>query len=201
MQQHPEPLVVSPSVTDLFSVRLLPTPLTFLPCPLQVNTAFLKLADLFRNGHNFIRVCILRVVRSCESVLSSVVNAEAVIQRLSSVLESTHVSARALTLRTLGSMARLITRNYSFQEKLKGLLDSPHRVEVDAAIYATNSLAPICESFAVMVLPTIAKRIHALETPPAVQLAFIAVLRHMHHNNTMAHEVKAICMKVPMTNF
>ena len=68
----------------------------------EVNTAFLKLADLFRDGHNFIRMCILRVVRACDTILSSVVNIDAVVHPLASVLASTHPSARAITLRTLG---------------------------------------------------------------------------------------------------
>ena len=125
------------------------------PEPSVVNTAFLKLADLFRNGHNFIRVCILRVFRACESLLPSVINTDAVVHRFASVLDSNHASARALTLRSLGSMAILIQQHTEIHQKLNVLLTSAHRLEVEAAIYATDRLAAISSSFAELILPTL----------------------------------------------
>jgi len=170
------------------------------PEPSVVNTAFLKLADLFRHGHNFIRVCILRVFLACEACLPSVLNHESVVHRLASVLASTHTSARALALRCLGAMAPLLQFHLEFHQKLEALLLSPHRMEVDAAVYAADRLAPLSQEFAELLLPSVAARIVALETPPAVQLTMIPLLRHMHHTTALADAARETCLSVATTH-
>lgn len=78
------------------------------PFPILINSSLLKLADVFRMGNNFLRVWVLRVCQQSEKHLDKILNVDEFVRRIYSVIHSNDPVARALTLRTLGSVAGII---------------------------------------------------------------------------------------------
>lgn len=59
-------------------------------------------------GNNFLKLWILRVCQQSEKHLDKILNVEEFVRRIYSVMHSNDPVAKALTLRTLGSIARII---------------------------------------------------------------------------------------------
>ena len=78
------------------------------PFPILINSALLKLADIFRQSGNFTKLCVLRVIQQSERHLDKITNVDEFLKRISTVLHSNDPAARALTLRLLGSTAVII---------------------------------------------------------------------------------------------
>ena len=78
------------------------------PFPILINSSLLKLAEVFRTGSNFLRVWVLRVCQQSEKHLDKILNVDEFVRRIYSVIHSNDPVARALTLRTLGSVAGII---------------------------------------------------------------------------------------------
>jgi len=111
------------------------------PFPILINSAFLKLADVFRTGSNFLRLWVLRVCLQSESHLQKILNVDEFVRRIFSVIHANDPIARALTLRTLGSLSALIPERKPVHHSIRVALDSHDRVEVSAAIYAAACFA------------------------------------------------------------
>uniref|UniRef100_A0A8W4FGG9 Integrator complex subunit 7 n=1 Tax=Sus scrofa TaxID=9823 RepID=A0A8W4FGG9_PIG len=69
------------------------------PFPILINSAFLKLADVFRVGNNFLRLCVLKVTQQSEKHLEKILNVDEFVKRIFSVIHSNDPVARAITLR------------------------------------------------------------------------------------------------------
>jgi integrator complex subunit 7 len=52
------------------------------PFPILINSALLKLADVYRNGSNFLRFCILQVIEYSEKHLDKIINLEEFVRRI-----------------------------------------------------------------------------------------------------------------------
>lgn len=78
------------------------------PFPILINSSLLKLAEVFRVGTNFLRVWVLRVCQQSDKHLDKILNIDEFLRRIYSVMNSNDPVAKALTLRTLGSVARII---------------------------------------------------------------------------------------------
>ncbi|VVC87083.1 unnamed protein product [Leptidea sinapis] len=111
------------------------------PFPILINSSFLKLADVFRMGNNFLRLWVLRVCEQSEKHLDKILNVDEFLRRVYSVLHSNDPVARALTLRTLGAVAGIIPERQNVHHAIRRGLESHDNVEVDAAIYATTRFA------------------------------------------------------------
>ena len=111
------------------------------PFPILINSAFLKLADVFRTSTNFLRIWVLRVCQQSERHLDKIINVDEFVRRIFSVIHSNDPMARALTLRTLGSLSTLIPERKHVHHSIRVSLDSSDSVEVSAAIYAATCFA------------------------------------------------------------
>lgn len=119
------------------------------PFPILINSALLKLADVFRQGSNFLKLCVLSVVRQSERHLDKITNVDEFIKRIFAVIHSNDPVARALTLRTLGAVASIIPERKQAHHNIRHALDSQDNVELRAAIYAASRFAARSKSFAV----------------------------------------------------
>ncbi|KAJ8309500.1 hypothetical protein KUTeg_014374 [Tegillarca granosa] len=119
------------------------------PFPILINSAFLRLADVFRGGNNFLRWCILGVTQQSQKHLDKVLNIDEIMRRIFQVIHSNDPVARALTLRTLGSIASIIPERKNVHHTIVSGLDSHDAVEVDAAAFyrvnKKNGTDPITE--------------------------------------------------------
>lgn len=110
-------------------------------CYWFIEFYFQKLADVFRTGSNFLRLWVLRVCQQSERHLDKILNVDEFIRRIFSVIYANDPIARALTLRTLGSLGGLIPEKKKVHHSIRVALDSNDKVEVSAAICAASSFA------------------------------------------------------------
>ncbi|XP_034936157.1 integrator complex subunit 7 [Chelonus insularis] len=166
------------------------------PFPILINSALLKLADVFRLGSNFLRLWVLRVCQQSEKHLDKILNVDEFVRRIYSVMHSNDPVARALTLRTLGSAAGIIPERQQVHHSIRKSLDSHDSVEVEAAIYAARMFAAQSKLFAVSMCSKIADMIRGQATPASMKLQLIPILQYMHHDTSTASMVNDLCMEL-----
>lgn len=111
------------------------------PFPILINSSFLKLAEFFRVGSNLLRLWVLRVCQLSEMHIEKIINVDEFVKRVFMVIHSNDPIARALTLRTLGSVAGIIPEKEQVHHAIRRALDSNDTVEVEAAIDASIMFA------------------------------------------------------------
>uniref|UniRef100_A0A3Q3LV87 Integrator complex subunit 7 n=1 Tax=Labrus bergylta TaxID=56723 RepID=A0A3Q3LV87_9LABR len=156
------------------------------PFPILINSAFLKLADIFRLGNNFLRLCVLKVTQQSEKHLEKILNVDEFVKRVFSVIHSNDPVARAITLRMLGSLASIIPERKNAHHSIRQSLDSHDNVEVEAAIFAAASFSAQSKDFAAGICNKVSEMIQALDTPVELKLKLIPMLQHMHHDSSLA---------------
>lgn len=163
------------------------------PFPILINSSFLKLADVFRLGNNFLRLWVLRVCQQTEKHIDKILNIDEFVRRIYSVIHSNDPVARGLTLRTLGSVARIIPERGQVHHSIRTSLDSHNAVEVESAIYAAAQFAAQSKSFALSMCSKISNMIRGISTDVVMKLELIPILKHMHHDTTTATMVRTLC--------
>ncbi|XP_014471531.1 PREDICTED: integrator complex subunit 7 [Dinoponera quadriceps] len=166
------------------------------PFPILINSSLLKLAEVFRTGSNFLRVWVLRVCQQSEKHLDKILNVDEFVRRIYSVIHSNDPVARALTLRTLGSVAGIIPERQQVHHSIRRSLDSHDSVEVEAAIYAAQMFAAQSKLFAVSMCSKISDMIRGQVTPASMKLQLIPILQYMHHDTFTASMVNELCMEL-----
>ncbi|XP_064622387.1 integrator complex subunit 7-like [Lineus longissimus] len=175
------------------------------PFPILINSAFLKLGDVFRFGTNFLRLCILKVTQQSEKHLEKVINVDEFIRRIFSVIHSNDPIARAITLRTLGSMACIIPERKNVHHSIMSGLDSHDSVELEAAIVAAKRFAAQSKTFATTVCQKVSEIIKGIENPMEMKLKVIPIFQYMYHDAQTATLVRDLCIQslpsYPACNF
>jgi len=157
-----------------------PTLFAKYPFPILINSALLKLADIFKQCSNFTKLCVLRVVQQSERHLDKITNVDEFVKRISSVLHSNDPVARALTLRLLGSVAVLVPERKQVHHAVRNALkESSSPQEVEAAIFAAGKFAAESESFSANVCHKIAEMIGSHSTPLDMKIKLISVFQSM----------------------
>ncbi|XP_048392416.1 integrator complex subunit 7 isoform X2 [Stegostoma tigrinum] len=166
------------------------------PFPILINSAFLKLADIFRVGNNFLRMCVLKVTQQSEKHLEKILNVDEFVKRVFSVIHSNDPVARAITLRMLGSMASIIPDRKNAHHSIRQSLDSHDNIEVEAAIFAAAHFSAQSKDFAAGICNKIGEMIEGLATPVDLKLKLIPILQHMHHDATLASSTRILLQKL-----
>ncbi|XP_065340647.1 integrator complex subunit 7 [Cloeon dipterum] len=162
------------------------------PFPILINSSFLKLADVFRNGNNFMRVWVLRVCQQSERHLDKIISIDDFVRKIYGVIHCNDPIARALTLHVLGSVASIIPEREQVHHSIRNSLESHDTVEVLAAVYAASKFAAHSRTFAVSMCNKIAAMIKGLDTPAELKLRLIPVLQHMHYSTSTAAMVREL---------
>ncbi|XP_017551146.1 integrator complex subunit 7 [Pygocentrus nattereri] len=166
------------------------------PFPILINSAFLKLADIFRLGNNFLRLCVLKVTQQSEKHLEKILNVDEFVKRVFSVIHSNDPVARAITLRMLGSLASIIPERKNAHHSIRQSLDSHDNVEVEAAIFAAASFSSQSKDFAAGICNKISEMIQGLDTPVDLKLKLIPMLQYMHHDATLASRSRELLQEL-----
>ncbi|XP_067845048.1 integrator complex subunit 7 [Heptranchias perlo] len=166
------------------------------PFPILINSAFLKLADIFRVGNNFLRLCVLKVTQQSEKHLEKILNVDEFVKRIFSVIHSNDPVARAITLRMLGSMASIIPDRKNAHHSIRQSLDSHDNIEVEAAIFAAAHFSAQSKDFAAGICNKIGEMIEGLATPVDLKLKLIPILQHMHHDATLASSTRVLLQQL-----
>ncbi|XP_034829147.1 integrator complex subunit 7 isoform X1 [Maniola hyperantus] len=159
------------------------------PFPILINSSFLKLADVFRMGNNFLRLWVLRVCQQSEKHLDKILNVDEFLRRVFSVLHSNDPVARALALRTLGAVAGIIPERQNVHHAIRRGLESHDNVEVDAAIYATTRFAAHSNSFAVAMCNKLSDMVECESTGAERRAKLVRALRTVHGGAVRAQGV------------
>ncbi|XP_050563182.1 integrator complex subunit 7 [Spodoptera frugiperda] len=159
------------------------------PFPILINSSFLKLADVFRMGNNFLRLWVLRVCQQSEKHLDKILNVDEFLRRVFSVLHSNDPVARALALRTLGAVAGIIPERQNVHHAIRRGLDSHDNVEVDAAIYATTRFAEHSNAFAVAMCNKLWDMVDCESTAAERRAKLVRALRTVHGGAVRAQGV------------
>ncbi|XP_059053012.1 integrator complex subunit 7 [Achroia grisella] len=159
------------------------------PFPILINSSFLKLADVFRMGNNFLRLWVLRVCQQSEKHLDKILNVDEFLRRVFSVLHSNDPVARALALRTLGAVAGIIPERQNVHHAIRRGLDSHDNVEVDAAIYATTRFAAHSNTFAVAMCNKLSDMVECESTGAERRAKLVRALRTVHGGAVRAQGV------------
>ena len=165
------------------------------PFPILINSASLKLSEVYRNGSNFLRVLILQVMRESEKHLDKIVNIDEFVRRLFAVTFSNDPLARTITLRTLANMARIVSHRKSIHHYIRNSLDSNDEMEVLAAIEAAASFAAQSQEFAANIHPKVFTMINGLTTPLEIKTKLLLVLNNVHYNCEVADKVRHHCVE------
>ncbi|XP_060527172.1 integrator complex subunit 7 isoform X1 [Cylas formicarius] len=166
------------------------------PFPILINASLLKLADVFRMGNNFLRLCVLRVCQQSEKHLDKISNVDEFVRRIYSVIHSNDPIARAVTLRTFGAVAAIIPERQQIHHSIRGSLDSHDNVEVEAAIYAAIQFAAQSKTFAVSMCNKVSDMIQRQATTANMKLQLIPILQYMHHDTNTAAMVRTLCLNL-----
>lgn len=166
------------------------------PFPILINSAFLKLADIFRLGNNFLRLCVLKVTQQSEKHLEKILNVDEFVKRVFSVIHSNDPVARAITIRMLGSLASIIPDRKNAHHSVRQSLDSHDNVEVEAAIFAAASFSAQSKDFAAGICNKISEMIQGLDTPVDLKLKLIPMLQHMHHDASLASSSRELLQQL-----
>ncbi len=165
------------------------------PFPILINSACLKLAEVYKFGSNFLRVLILEVMRESEKHLDKIVNIDEFVRRLFTVSFSNDQLARTITLRTLANIARIVAQRKTIHHYIRNSLDSNDEMEVLAAIEASACFAAKSEEFAANIYPKIVSMINGLTTPLEIKINLLSVLHNVHYNCEIADDVRNNCIK------
>ncbi|XP_077996491.1 integrator complex subunit 7-like [Glandiceps talaboti] len=166
------------------------------PFPILINSAFLKLSEVFRLGSNFLRLCVLKVTQQSEKQLDKILNKDEFVRRIFTVIHSNDPVARAITLRVLGSIAAIIADRKNVHHSIHNSLDSHDAEELEAAIFAANRFSAESRDFAVGICNKIADMIQGLATPVEIKLKLIPIFEHMHHDAESAVKVRHLCISM-----
>lgn len=165
------------------------------PFPILINSACLKLAELFRNGSNFLRVLILKVMQQSEKHLDKILNVDELVRRFFAVTFSNDPVARALTLRVFGIISEIVSQRRNIHHCILNSLDSKDELEINAAIEASARFAAKCADFAGNIYPKILTMIANPETRLETKINLLSVLDHVPYNAGVAAEVRSQCVQ------
>ncbi|XP_025105728.1 integrator complex subunit 7-like [Pomacea canaliculata] len=163
------------------------------PFPILINSALLKIADVYRGGNNFIRLNILRVVQQSEKHLDKILNVDEFLRRIFGVIHSNDPIARAITLRMMGSIASIVPEKTLIHHSIILALDSHDAVEVEASIFAADKFSEKSKTFARTICSKMVAMLSGLATPVDLKVKLIPSLRHMHHDSDTAAQAFAVC--------
>ncbi|KAJ7540429.1 hypothetical protein O6H91_10G014600 [Diphasiastrum complanatum] len=177
------------------------------------NAILLRLGEAFKTGNNFLRCCILKVFlyelkgRKPASEYRGLFTKERLSQhvellrRVKSVMDSGDTTARALSLRVLGCLAHIGRDSIDVQRLLLEALESPHRLEVEAAYFAIGCFCDLSTSFATLALEKILEISNAIRTTPPLRVGAIRLLGKMGISPFLSHKAheagKHLMLRLP----
>lgn len=160
------------------------------PFPILINSAALKLSEVYRTGSNYLRIFVLQVMRESEKHLDKILNIDDFVRNLFAVSYSNDPYARAITLRTLGHIARIVSGHKNITHFIRNSLDSNDELEVSAAIEASVRFAVVSKEFAENIYPKVISMIDTLATSMKTRTQLLEVVNNSHHNFTIAEDAR-----------
>ncbi|KAI9207513.1 uncharacterized protein BJ171DRAFT_492938 [Polychytrium aggregatum] len=169
---------------------------TQFPIPVLIDLGYLKLAELWKIGNNFIRQEILKTIKKCTLSHSKIKSIDRFSRRICVVLTSNDPIAKALTLRFLGHMCAAVHTQIEVCHSIQEALNSEVPEEFEAAAFAADRLCPFSPAFARTICIRISRLVHK---HPSVASKLIRMYRHMHYDYETAERAMDECRKLILT--
>ncbi|CAH8475640.1 unnamed protein product [Schistosoma turkestanicum] len=172
------------------TIAQFPSVLEKYPFPVVINSILLKITQIFCNGNNYLRLCILRACTECRTHFKKLTVCEDIIRKLLPFTESNDPTVRALTLRLFGILHEITRDHLGVHHAILKQIESHYEVESDAAIWACHTIAPISSVFAASLCPILCKILNNLSIDLGTKLKLIYLGKHMHHDSIVAKEIR-----------
>eukprot|EP00041_Stephanoeca_diplocostata_P031472 m.980380 g.980380 ORF g.980380 m.980380 type:complete len:1008 (-) comp23966_c0_seq1:670-3693(-) len=169
---------------------------TLFPFSTFINSTFLKLADLFREGDNNVRFRILKATEASKHHLGKIMSTDEVLRRLLSVYHSNDPLARSITLRIIACFADESADRKDAHHCILNGLGSLDECESAAAIYAADNYSKTSASFTAAIVPVLSQMIQALETSIPLKTRLAKILRHAYHNMAVINGARELCTTI-----
>ena len=111
--------------------------------PVFVNSGFLRLARVFQNGNNYIKLQVIRVIEKNKKHLGKVLNVDEISKLIFYNIHSNDALCRSLTLKALGSISSIINDKYNVQHSIRLALESHDELEAKEAIFAADKFCSV----------------------------------------------------------
>ncbi|CAK9296351.1 unnamed protein product [Gordionus sp. m RMFG-2023] len=170
------------------------------PFPIFINAAYLKLANFYRTGSNYLKHLIFTVFQQSYKHIDKILNVDELLKHIFTLSYSNDPIARATTLKLLGSISSIIADKTNVHHFIQNGLDSHDNVEVEAAIFASEKFCKQSNTFSVIICEKLSERIQGLATPLSIKLKLIPILQYMHRNIESYQKAISICESVLMTH-
>ncbi|TGZ73775.1 hypothetical protein CRM22_001305 [Opisthorchis felineus] len=166
------------------------------PFPIVVNSIFLKITQIFCDGTNYLRLCVLRACRTCQAHLEKLTVCDDIVRKLRPFTESNDPVTRALTLRLFGTLCQITREHIGVHHAILKQIESHYMVEADAAIWSSHQLAPISSAFAVSLCPILCKLLGSLSTELEVKMKLLRLGKHMHHDVQIVERMRSCLVEM-----
>ncbi|ORX47193.1 hypothetical protein DM01DRAFT_1293138 [Hesseltinella vesiculosa] len=199
--------------TDNYTIKVkalarFPNFLTAYPFAVIINATLLKLADWFCTSNNVVRMHIYKVLHALSpEQLKKAMSHDQVAKRLLPVCASNDPIARGLTLRTLGTLASIVSNDLDVQYAIISILrKTTDRFELEAVVWAADEVCGQAPDFLAPILDEISTKLrNTMETTNQENIdnltlqqrsRLINILRHMHANPATAQKAKMVCIEL-----
>ncbi|CAH8505045.1 unnamed protein product [Schistosoma rodhaini] len=172
------------------TIAQFPSVLEKYPFPVVINSILLKITQIFCDGNNYLRLCILRACTECRTHFKKLTVCEDIIRKLLPFTESNDPTVRALTLRLFGILNEITRDHLGVHHAILKQIESHYEVESDAAVWACHTVAPISSVFAASLCPILCKILNNLSVDMGTKLKLLCLGKHMHHNSVVAEEIR-----------
>ena len=167
------------------------------PFPILVNTAFLKVAEIFRTcNDNFIRLCILRITLQSTNHHNKITGKDEFLRPILSVTNSNDAVARAITLRVLGATASIFFDKKNVYHSIVRGLESYVRAEKEAAIYACAKYASISQDVSKAIVSKLEELMNCLSTHTSLKIKILSIFQTMKYDYDTAQQVRSLCLDI-----
>ncbi|CAF0712645.1 unnamed protein product, partial [Brachionus calyciflorus] len=163
------------------------------PLPVFVNSGFTRLAKVFQNGNNFLKLQVIRVIEKNQKHLAKVQSIDEILKLIFYNIHSNDSICRALTLRALGEISPIISEKHNVQHSIRLALESYDETEAKEAIYAANKFCAQSKYFAASLIDRISEMIEDVQSPLDRKMKLIPLLVHMHHDTILSAKASQLC--------
>ncbi|THD21772.1 Integrator complex subunit 7 [Fasciola hepatica] len=170
------------------------------PFPMVVNSIFLKITQIFCDGSNYLRLCVLRACTECRAQLEKLTICDDIVRKLMPFTSSNDPAARALTLRLFGTLSRITSEHIGVHHAILKQINSHYEVESDAAIWSSHQLASVSSAFAISLCPILCKLLNEMSSDWDVKLKLLRLGKHMHHEVQIVDQMRS-CLVTMLTTY
>ncbi|VUZ45804.1 unnamed protein product [Hymenolepis diminuta] len=160
------------------------------PFPIVINSIFLKLADVYVNGSDYLRSCVLRACAECRNQLLRLTIADDIVEKFMPIYKNENANSRAQYLSLLGVLSGAFRDNISIHNFIISRIDSDSGTESTVAISTAYSYAAISKTFVMSLCPVLCDLLKDNTLSPDHKLKLIPLAEFAYHSPVLLPEIR-----------